>query len=58
MNLVGTRTAEDTFFTLVVDSLHLGRFLRRETWEYSAAPCCSGIWAQGTAQAFPDFLCV
>ena len=25
MNLVGTRTAEDTFFTLVVDSLHLGR---------------------------------
>jgi len=28
MNLVGTRTAEDTFFTLVVDSLHLGRFLR------------------------------
>ena len=39
MNLVGTRTAEDTFFTLVVDSLHLGRFLREDV-EYSAAPCC------------------
>ena len=38
MNLVGTRTAEDTFFTLVVDSLHLGRFLREDV-EYSAAPC-------------------
>lgn len=28
MNLVGTRTAEDTFFTLVVDSLH--------SWAFSA----------------------
>lgn len=51
MNLVGTRTTEDTFFTLVVDSLHLGRFLREDV-EYSAAPCC---WDLGSGAGFPDF---
>ena len=49
MNLVGTRTAEDTFFTLVVDSLHLGRFLREDV-EYSAAPCC---WDLGSGAGLP-----
>ena len=41
MNLVGTRTAEDTFFTLVVDSLHLGRFLREDV-EYSTCTLLLG----------------
>ena len=54
MNLVGTRTAEDTFFTLVVDSLHLGRFLR-EAWN-TALHLVAGIWAR--EPGFPDFLCV
>ena len=49
MNLVGTRTAEDTFFTLVVDSLHLGRFLREDV-EYSTAPCC---WDLGSGAGLP-----
>lgn len=49
MNLVGTRAAEDTFFTLVVDSLHLGRFLREDV-EYSAAPCC---WDLGSGAGLP-----
>lgn len=49
MNLVGTRTAEDTFFTLVVDRLHLGRFLREDV-EYSAAPCC---WDLGSGAGLP-----
>ena len=49
MNLVGTRTTEDTFFTLVVDSLHLGRFLREDV-EYSAAPCC---WDLGSGAGLP-----
>lgn len=54
MNLVGTRTAEDTFFTLVVDSLHLGRFLREDV-EYGVY-LVAGIWAR--EPGFPDFLCV
>ena len=49
MNLVGTRTAEDTFFTLVVDSLHLGRFLREDV-EYGAVPCC---WDLGSGAGLP-----
>ena len=49
MNLVGTRTAEDTFFTLVVDSLHLGLFLREDV-EYSTAPCC---WDLGSGAGLP-----
>ena len=49
MNLVGTRTAEDTFFTLVVDSLHLGRFLREDV-KCSAAPCC---WDLGSGAGLP-----
>ncbi len=49
MNLVGTRTAEDTFSTLVVDSLHLERFLR-ENVEYKAEPCC---WDLGSGAGLP-----
>lgn len=49
MNLVGTRTAEDTFFTLVVDSLHLGRFLREDV-KCCAAPCC---WDLGSGAGLP-----
>ena len=49
MNLVGNRTAVVTFFTLVIDSLHLGRFLR-ENMEYGAAPCC---WDLGSGAGLP-----
>ena len=43
MNLVGTRTAEDTFFTLVVDSLHLGRFLREDVEQRCTLLLGSGL---------------
>ena len=48
MNLVGTRTAEETFSTLVVDSLHLGRFLREHLT--LASPCC---WDLGSGAGLP-----
>ena len=43
MNLVGTRTAEDTFFTLVVDSLHLGFSARRCEMQRRTVLLGSGI---------------
>lgn len=50
MNLVGTRTWQDTFRTLIVDSLHLARFLRAlplpetpETWDFGAGAGLPGI---------------
>lgn len=49
MNLVGTRTAEDTFRTLVVDSLHLSRFLSEEA-ELPEAPVC---WDLGSGAGLP-----
>ncbi len=47
MNLVGTRTAEETFSTLVVDSLHLGHFLERLPLE---TPVC---WDLGSGAGLP-----
>lgn len=53
MNLVGTRTAEETFSTLVVDSLHLAAFLE-EDWTASTslqdAPDC---WDLGSGAGLP-----
>lgn len=49
MNLVGTRSAEETFFTLVVDSLHLARFLTEKA-ELAAAPAC---WDLGSGAGLP-----
>ena len=49
MNLVGTRTAKATFASLVVDSLHLGAFLR-ESVPLKAAPCC---WDLGSGAGLP-----
>lgn len=49
MNLVGTRTAEETFGTLVVDSLHLDRFLRRDV-DLADAPSC---WDLGSGAGLP-----
>lgn len=49
MNLVGTRTAEDTFRTLVVDSLHLSRFLSEEAG-LPEAPVC---WDLGSGAGLP-----
>ncbi len=50
MNLVGTRTWQATFRTLIVDSLHLARFLRSlplpeapETWDLGAGAGLPGI---------------
>lgn len=60
MNLVGTRTWQDTFKTLVVDSLHLLRFLRSlplpaepVTWDLGAGAGLPGvplrmIWHDGS----------
>lgn len=60
MNLVGTRTWQATFRTLVVDSLHLARFLRAlplpeapETWDLGAGAGLPGVplravWQAGT----------
>ncbi|HEU6436975.1 MAG TPA: RsmG family class I SAM-dependent methyltransferase [Nitratidesulfovibrio sp.] len=60
MNLVGTRTWQATFRTLIVDSLHLARFLRAlplpeapETWDLGAGAGLPGIplravWQAGT----------
>ncbi|MEG2005700.1 MAG: RsmG family class I SAM-dependent methyltransferase, partial [Bilophila sp.] len=59
MNLVGTRSWQETFSALVVDSLHLGRFLEKEgivadtTWDLGAGAGLPGlplrmIWTQGT----------
>ena len=60
MNLVGTRTWQATFRTLIVDSLHLARFLRTlplpeapETWDLGAGAGLPGIplravWQAGT----------
>ncbi len=49
MNLVGTRSAEETFFTLVVDSLHLARFLTEKV-ALAAAPSC---WDLGSGAGLP-----
>lgn len=49
MNLVGTQTAEETFGTLVVDSLHLDRFLR-EGVNLADAPSC---WDLGSGAGLP-----
>lgn len=60
MNLVGTHTWQATFRTLIVDSLHLARFLRTlplpeapETWDLGAGAGLPGIplravWQAGT----------
>nr|WP_294515439.1 16S rRNA (guanine(527)-N(7))-methyltransferase RsmG [uncultured Bilophila sp.] len=49
MNLVGTRTAEETFDTLVVDSLHLGGFLR----EKAGLPDAPSCWDLGSGAGLP-----
>lgn len=53
MNLVGTRTAEETFATLVVDSLHLADFLVQD-WAMetplSGEPDC---WDLGSGAGLP-----
>ncbi len=53
MNLVGTRTAEETFATLVVDSLHLASFLEQD-WTAGTplnhAPDC---WDLGAGAGLP-----
>lgn len=49
MNLVGTRSAEETFFTLVVDSLHLAYFLTEKV-ALAAAPAC---WDLGSGAGLP-----
>lgn len=49
MNLVGTRSAEETFFTLIVDSLHLARFLSEKA-AVAAAPSC---WDLGSGAGLP-----
>lgn len=60
MNLVGTRTWQDTFHTLVVDSLHLATFLaglpmaeQPEVWDLGAGAGLPGIplrtlWQRGS----------
>ncbi len=63
INLVGTQSAEATFATLIVDSLHLADFLRQNTvlnippectcWDLGSGAGLPGIplrmiWAQGT----------
>ena len=48
MNLVGTRTWQDTVSRLIVDSLHLGRFL--ETMPLPEAPLC---WDPGAGAGLP-----
>ena len=52
MNLVGTRAAEDPFFTLVVD---ISGVFCAKTWN-TAQHLVAGIWAR--EPGFPDFLCV
>lgn len=47
MNLVGTRTASETFATLVIDSLHLSRFLH----EHEIHPGSS--WDLGSGAGLP-----
>ncbi|MEG6506644.1 16S rRNA (guanine(527)-N(7))-methyltransferase RsmG [Nitratidesulfovibrio sp. 1201_IL3209] len=58
MNLVGTRTWQATFRTLIVDSLHLARFLRSlplpeapETWDLGAGAGLPGIPLRAVWQA-------
>ena len=48
MNLVGTRTWQDTLRTLIIDSLHLGPFL--EQLPLSPAPLC---WDLGAGAGLP-----
>lgn len=47
MNLVGTRSWQETFSTLVVDSLHLGAFLEKEGFAASTA------WDLGSGAGLP-----
>ncbi|WP_035065467.1 16S rRNA (guanine(527)-N(7))-methyltransferase RsmG [Nitratidesulfovibrio termitidis] len=58
MNLVGTHTWQATFRTLIVDSLHLARFLRAlplpetpETWDLGAGAGLPGIPLRAIWQA-------
>ena len=53
MNLVGTRTAEETFATLVVDSLYLADFLSGEWTEKTRLNDSPECWDLGSGAGLP-----
>lgn len=53
MNLVGTRTAEETFMTLVVDSLHLAAFLNEDWTTATHLRDMPDCWDLGSGAGLP-----